>query len=103
MSMALLSDQVDEREVRVILRELETVLKKDINGDVVEFGCYVGTTSVFLASRLKTADRKLYLYDSFEGLPSGIRLRLYGRFWRPVLLLLLTITPMRRCQERQKP
>jgi O-methyltransferase len=67
--MALLSDQVDEREVRVILRELETVLKKDINGDVVEFGCYVGTTSVFLASRLKTADRKLYLYDSFEGLP----------------------------------
>lgn len=65
----LLSDQVDEQEVRVILRELESVLKKEVNGDVVEFGCYVGTTSVFLADRLKTTDRKLYLYDSFEGLP----------------------------------
>lgn len=70
---ALLSDQVDEREIRVILRELETVLKNDIPGDVVELGCYVGTTSVFLASRLKATDRKLYLYDSFEGLPPKAR------------------------------
>jgi O-methyltransferase len=67
--MNLLSDQVDEREVQVILRELEAVLRRDIPGDVVEFGCYVGTTSVFLAGRLKMTGRKLYLYDSFEGLP----------------------------------
>ena len=65
----LLSDQVDEREVAIILRELEAVLKNHIPGDVVEFGCYVGTTSVFLAERLKNSSRKLYLYDSFEGLP----------------------------------
>jgi len=55
--------------VRVILRELESVLAGEVAGDVVEFGCYVGTTSVFLAERLKTTGRKLYLYDSFEGLP----------------------------------
>lgn len=65
----LLSDQVDEREVAIILRELETILKNNVTGDVVEFGCYVGTTSVFLAERLKNTNRKLYLYDSFEGLP----------------------------------
>lgn len=65
----LLSDQVDEREVTIILRELETTLKNGVGGDVVEFGCYVGTTSVFLAERLKSTDKKLYLYDSFEGLP----------------------------------
>jgi O-methyltransferase len=69
----LLSDQVDEREVSIILRELETVLKNNIPGDVVEFGCYVGTTSVFLAERLKNTNRKLYLYDSFEGLPPKTR------------------------------
>jgi len=69
MKTTLLSDQVDEREVRVILRELESVLAGEVAGDVVEFGCYVGTTSVFLAERLKTTGRKLYLYDSFEGLP----------------------------------
>jgi O-methyltransferase len=67
--MNLLSDQVDEREVRVVLRELETVLGREVPGNVVEFGCYVGTTSVFLAGRLKATGRKLYLYDSFEGLP----------------------------------
>lgn len=67
--MNLLSDQVDEREVRVVLRELEAVLAREVPGDVVEFGCYVGTTSVFFAGRLKATGRKLYLYDSFEGLP----------------------------------
>ncbi len=69
----LLSDQVDEREVRVVLRELERVLEAEVPGDVAEFGCYVGTTSVFLAGRLKSTNRQLYLYDSFEGLPPKTR------------------------------
>lgn len=68
-SLSLLSDQVDAREVAIILRELETILKEGVDGDVVEFGCYVGTTSVFLAKRLEATNKKLYLYDSFEGLP----------------------------------
>lgn len=67
--MKLLSDQVDEREVAVVLRELERVVASDVAGDVVEFGCYVGTTSVYLAGRLQSTDRQLWLYDSFEGLP----------------------------------
>jgi O-methyltransferase len=67
--MKLLSDQVDEREVTVVLRELERVLAANVAGDVVEFGCYVGTTSVYLAKRLQGTDRKLHLYDSFAGLP----------------------------------
>lgn len=67
--MKLLSDQVDEREVTVVLRELERVLGAGVAGDVVEFGCYVGTTSVYLADRLASTNRLLWLYDSFEGLP----------------------------------
>lgn len=67
--MKLLSDQVSEQEVKIILRELEKT--KLLDGAVVEFGCYVGTTSVYLAQKLKEwSDKKqLYLYDSFEGLP----------------------------------
>lgn len=65
--MKLLSDQVSEREVQVVLRELART--GDVAGDVVEFGCYVGTTSVYLAHALQTTDKKLYLYDSFAGLP----------------------------------
>ncbi len=68
--MHLLSDQVDRTEITIILRELEKVLVAEIPGDVVEFGCYVGTTSVFLAKHLAHTNKKLYLYDSFEGLPS---------------------------------
>lgn len=67
--VGLLSDQVDEREVAIILRELDNVLTRGTAGDVVEFGCYVGTTSVFLAKQLEKTDKKLFLYDSFEGLP----------------------------------
>ena len=67
--MKLLSDQVDEREIKVILRELEKT--RAIFGDIVEFGCYVGTTSVFLAKTLEKwgNSKALWLYDSFEGLP----------------------------------
>ena len=67
--MKLLSDQIDERELAIILRELEKVLNANVSGDVVEFGCYVGTTSVPLGKRLMDTDKKLYVYDSFEGLP----------------------------------
>lgn len=67
--MKLLSDQVTTDEITIIMRELEKVLANNVPGDIVEFGCYVGTTSVFLAKRLQTTNRQLYLYDSFEGLP----------------------------------
>lgn len=69
--MNLLSDQVDIREIEVITRELRRVLLKGTVGDVVELGCYVGTTSVYIAKILKdqAADRQFYVYDSFEGLP----------------------------------
>jgi len=69
--MNLLSDQVDKKEIAIIIRELERVIGKNTPGDVVEFGCYAGTTSVFLAKTLmdKKIDKQLYVYDSFEGLP----------------------------------
>lgn len=65
--MKLLSDQVSEREVQVVLRELARTRR--MPGDVVEFGCYVGTTSVYLADVLRGSGKQLWLYDSFAGLP----------------------------------
>lgn len=67
--MKLLSDQIDERELRIILRELERILDDGVEGDVVEFGCFVGTTSVPMGKRLMPTNKQLYVYDSFEGLP----------------------------------
>jgi len=67
----LISNQVDNKEIEIIVRELKRVITKDIPGDITEFGCYLGTTSVFLANTLKlnNSNKKLYVYDSFAGLP----------------------------------
>ena len=60
--------QISSRETDIILSELANTV--DLPGDVVEFGCYAGDTSVILAEAMKsTPDKWLYLYDSFEGLP----------------------------------
>lgn len=65
----LLSDQIDKRELHVILRELQRVIAGGVAGDVVEFGCFEGTTSVHMARFIEGTGKTLYLYDSFEGLP----------------------------------
>ena len=60
--------QIPNRETELLLAELKKTL--DLSGDVVEFGCYEGDTSILLADVLRdTPDKWLYLYDSFEGLP----------------------------------
>lgn len=66
----LISDQVDAAQVQTILTELARVLPAT-SGAVVEFGCYIGTTSVFIRRLLDAAqdDRQFHVYDSFEGLP----------------------------------
>jgi O-methyltransferase len=68
----IVSDQVDRAELRVILRELEKVVKKGVDGDVVELGCYVGTTSLFLQRLLRNTQKTLHVYDSFAGLPPKV-------------------------------
>lgn len=67
----LVSTQVSPPEVQIILSELEKVLSANQHGSVVELGCYIGTTSLFIRRML---DRlapgiKFHVYDSFEGLP----------------------------------
>lgn len=37
-------------------------------GDICEFGIAQGTTSALMANELKTLDRRLWLFDSFQGL-----------------------------------
>lgn len=67
----LISNQVSIEQVTTILSELQRVLDVGVPGAVVEFGCYIGTTSLFIR-RLLDANgeaRDFHVYDSFEGLP----------------------------------
>ena len=67
----IISDQVDAKELGVLLRELEKILRSGMAGNVVEFGCYVGTTSLFIRRLLDAYDLagEFHVYDSFAGLP----------------------------------
>lgn len=68
----IISDQVDAAELRVILRELETLLRRNKKFSIVEFGCFAGTTSLFIR-RLCDAygyEGQYHVYDSFAGLPA---------------------------------
>lgn len=61
------NDQVSEKETEYIINTARECLK--IPGDFVELGCYKGDTSLMLTEVIKDSDKKLYIYDSFEGLP----------------------------------
>ncbi|HSW99174.1 MAG TPA: TylF/MycF/NovP-related O-methyltransferase [Candidatus Saccharimonadales bacterium] len=68
----LISDQVSARDVALVWHELAAVLGAGVPGAVVEFGCYAGTTSLFIRRLLDQAGqsgREFHAYDSFEGLP----------------------------------
>lgn len=73
--------QINHSELDLILDCLRQTLA--IDGDVVEFGCYAGDTSVELASVIKNIpDKWLWLYDSFEGLPEKSEADLSTLGWR---------------------
>lgn len=69
----IVSDQVSRFQIAVLWRELERVLDLKVPGDIVEFGCYVGTSALFLRRLLdekgQSDNRSLHVYDSFAGLP----------------------------------
>ncbi len=68
----IISDQVDVKELRIVLSELEWLLQRGGQGAVVEFGCYVGTTSLFITRLLSqyNSSSSYHVFDSFSGLPN---------------------------------
>ena len=67
--MSFKNDQVSEGETERILELAREALRLD--GDFVEMGCYKGDTSLLLAEVLRNSgiSKRLWIYDSFEGLP----------------------------------
>jgi O-methyltransferase len=67
----IISEQMNKARLEIVLSSLDSVLGQKLPGDIVEFGCYSGTTSLFLRRLIDFygAQPKLHVYDSFEGLP----------------------------------
>lgn len=70
---SIISDQISREGLSVVWRELDATLTRNIDGDIVELGCYAGTSSLFIRRLLNThkngQDRAFHVYDSFDGLP----------------------------------
>jgi len=71
LSLPIVSAMLTDVHARMMVRELVNALSVGVDGDVVEFGCNMGTASVFLQKVLLEmgGGRKLWCYDSFKGLP----------------------------------
>lgn len=67
--MHLLSDQITVAELDVVLGFFQKAIDERVDGEAVELGCYVGTTSVHLQRLAHKHGKILHVYDSFEGLP----------------------------------
>jgi O-methyltransferase len=65
--MSWKNNQVSKEETERIIKLAKNALS--VSGDFVELGCYKGDTSLLLAEVLKDSSKKLWIYDSFEGLP----------------------------------
>ncbi len=67
----IISDQISKPALTVVLSELEKVLNVKTTGAIVELGCYIGTTSLFIRRVMNEHkdNRPFHVYDSFEGLP----------------------------------
>jgi O-methyltransferase len=62
---------IASNQIEKLVHGLLNVHENSIEGDVVEFGCFVGESSKYLMKTLVelNSDKKLFVYDSFEGLP----------------------------------
>lgn len=71
-SIPLITNQINRAQLNSILAELDRALAKNPTGAIVEFGCYIGTTSLFIRRLLdaKKDAREFHVYDSFQGLPA---------------------------------
>jgi O-methyltransferase len=65
------NNMVKIEHIRAVLENIDKVLVDNVAGDIVEFGCYEGTTSLFIARFLKIcrSTKRFHVYDSFQGLP----------------------------------
>jgi O-methyltransferase len=63
---------IDIKEIEKLVTYLIDVIDNNVDGDIVELGCYVGESSKFLMRTISetNSNKNLYLYDSFEGLPN---------------------------------
>ena len=75
---------VNSDQIKYIVTYLSEVIDNNLEGDIVELGCYLGETSKYISKTLEVAksNKKYYVYYSFEGLPDLSKFE-EGTGWKP--------------------
>lgn len=65
------SSIINKEQISWLVHFLLNAIEENVDGDITEFGCYVGESSKYLMKTLLTtkSEKQLFVYDSFEGLP----------------------------------
>lgn len=64
---------IDRDQLALVATEVVVVAQRGIRGDIVELGCYRGAMALWLRAqldRLGLADRRIHVFDSFQGMPA---------------------------------
>jgi O-methyltransferase len=65
------SSIISSQEISLMVEYLVETIESNIEGDVVELGCYLGENCKYTMKTIMEmkSDKRLYVYDSFDGLP----------------------------------
>jgi O-methyltransferase len=69
-----ISGSMSANQIYGVLYHLEDVLNSGIEGDIVELGCCVGTTALYIRKWLDNynSNKEYHVYDSWDGLPDKL-------------------------------
>ena len=69
-----ISGMMSKEQIYGVIYHLDQVLKNNIDGDIVELGCNIGTTSIYIREWLNKykSSKIFHVYDSWEGLPKKL-------------------------------
>jgi O-methyltransferase len=83
-NIQICSDIINLEQISNIVSSLIECIDTNVEGDVVEFGCFVGESSKYIRHTLDVCEstKELYVYDSFEGLPDLSKWE-EGTGWKP--------------------
>ena len=67
----VVSNMMLKNQIYGVMHYLNDVLESGLEGDIVELGCNVGTTSLYIRRLLEHehSDKFFHVYDSWKGLP----------------------------------
>lgn len=73
-NIPLISGMMTKKEIYGVIYYLDKVLKNNINGDIVELGCNIGTTSIYIRKWLNkhNSSKIFHVYDCWKGLPKKL-------------------------------